>query len=229
MLPEALETAYGLLRSGYLAFAWHLLQSAASWQQVEAALYLFTWVMGVGETERDGQLKTRLHCTLCTAASHAACRAAPSKGRAVPTKGSTSTRLRAPRSAVSTSVKGRVLGGGEATDSDGASSAVRQDAQQAQQLLASLFAQLCCEDGVARLVGPGGHPLLACGACGLLESYAAWFGRAQAAPLQEAFRLTLACMRLREVRRVLCSGAPVRLGWRRGQVLAVFPGSGWSI
>lgn len=42
ILPEALETAYGLLRSAYLGFAWHLLQSAGSWQQAEAALYLFT-------------------------------------------------------------------------------------------------------------------------------------------------------------------------------------------
>lgn len=41
MLPESLETAYGLLRCGYLGFAWHLLQSATSWQQAEAALYLF--------------------------------------------------------------------------------------------------------------------------------------------------------------------------------------------
>jgi hypothetical protein len=41
MLPESLETAYGLLRAGYLGFAWHLLQSAPSWQQAEAALYYF--------------------------------------------------------------------------------------------------------------------------------------------------------------------------------------------
>ena len=41
LLPESLDTAYGLLRSAYLGFAWHLLQSAASWQQAEAALYLF--------------------------------------------------------------------------------------------------------------------------------------------------------------------------------------------
>lgn len=41
-LPESLETAYGLLRSAYLGFAWHLLQSAGSWQQAEASLYFFT-------------------------------------------------------------------------------------------------------------------------------------------------------------------------------------------
>eukprot|EP00887_Chlorella_sp_A99_P002079 scaffold21.g2079.t1 len=41
LLPEAFDVAYGLLRMGYLSHAWQLLQGAASWQDAEAALYLF--------------------------------------------------------------------------------------------------------------------------------------------------------------------------------------------
>ncbi|GAB4818769.1 hypothetical protein N2152v2_005815 [Parachlorella kessleri] len=145
MLPESLETAYGLLRARYLGFAWHLLQTAPSWQQAEAAMYLFN--------------------------------------------------------AVSISVKASVLsagspagGGADENSPAGASAAAQQDAQQAKQLLASLFAQLCSPEGIARLAAPGAHPLLARGACSLVEGYAAWFARAQEVPLQEALRLCLACM-----------------------------------
>ncbi len=119
-------------------------------------------------------------------------------------------------SAVSLAVKARVLSAGAPTgqgadeNSPGAAAATtRQDAQQAQQLLASLFTQLCSPEGVGRMVAAGANPLLARGACSLLDGYAAWFGRVQEAPLQEAIRLCLACMHSAEVRGSQL-GAPTR-------------------
>jgi len=110
------------------------------------------------------------------------------------------------------SVKARVFSAGSAANGGSdenspaaASAAVQQDAQQAKQLLASLFAQLCSPDGIASLVAAGAHPLLARGACSLVEGYAAWFARAQEVPLQEALRLCLSCM-LSPVVRVALGG-----------------------
>lgn len=104
-------------------------------------------------------------------------------------------------SAVSLNVKARVLSG-PAADENGPSpdqaSAQAQDAQHAHQLLTSLFGQLCSAEGVARMASS--HPLLACGACNLLDSYAAWFSKAPEAPLQEAVQLVLACLGRAEVR-----------------------------
>lgn len=39
VVPEALQEAYGLLRSRYLSWAWETLQTAPTWQVAEAALY----------------------------------------------------------------------------------------------------------------------------------------------------------------------------------------------
>ena len=39
VVPEALQEAYGLLRSRYLSWAWETMQTAPTWQDAEAALY----------------------------------------------------------------------------------------------------------------------------------------------------------------------------------------------